>query len=204
MLTRGVCYVAIGRKAENAYRSALERLEQHTDLAADLMDLDRSQGIADNPKGMNAIQMSRWAKTNLDQWTPFDHTLYMDADTHVLDADVAVGFQMLDDGFDMVITPSEKQDKDWLWHCSEEDRTVTLDEVGPSVQLQGGVFWFRKTDRVASFFNKWREEWLRFKDQDQGALLRALNAVPLRVWLLGYPWNGGVIVAHNYGTARDG
>jgi len=202
-VTRGVCYVAIGRKAVEAYEGARVRLGEYTDLETDLMDLDRSQGLADNPRGMNSVQMSRWAKTNLDQWSPYDDTLYMDADTHTQHSDVEVGFKMLEDGWDMVIVPSEKQGRDWLWHCDDRDRTATLDEVGTSLQLQAGVFWFRKSEQVARFFEAWRDEWLRFKNQDQGALLRALNRVPVKIWLLGYPWNGGAVVAHNYGTARD-
>jgi hypothetical protein len=187
----------------DAYRIAVARLSEHVALPADLMDLDRSQGLADNPPGMNSVQMSRWAKVNLDQWAPSADTLYLDADTHVLSDAIMVGFDILDDGWDMVITPSDKQDDQWLWHCDEHDREATRNEVGPSTQLQAGVFWFRKSERVAEFFRAWREEWLRFKGQDQGALLRALERCPIRVWLLGYPFNGGAVVAHNYGMARE-
>ena len=202
-MTRGVCYVAIGRKAEQACAQARERLHNHTALDVSVMDLQRSQGLTDNPRGMNSVQMSRWAKTNLDQWSPFDLTLYLDADTQALSADVELGFSILLDGWDMVIVPSEQQGTQWLWHCGENDRTTTLNEVGASMQLQAGVFWFRKSEAMLKLFETWRAEWLRFKDQDQGALLRALHQAPVRVWLLGYPWNGGAVIAHNYGTARD-
>ena len=71
--------------------------------------------------------------------------------------------------------------------------------------LQGGMFLFRKTTAMRHFFAVWRKEWKRFRQYDQGALLRALYQCPLRIWLLGRPWNGGIdksIIWHRYGTAR--
>jgi hypothetical protein len=203
VLTRGVCYVAIGPKAERACARAIEHLHKHADLDVSTMDLWRAQDLQNNPPGMDSVQMSRWAKVNLDLWSPYDETLYLDADTQVLGGDIDVGWDILADGWDIVIVPSEKQGPQWLRHCGEKDRAVTLSEVGASVQLQAGVFWFRKSEAVARLFAAWREEWLRFKNQDQGALLRALYRVPVRIWLIGHPFNGGSVVAHLYGTARE-
>jgi len=47
-----------------------------------------------------------------------------------------------------------------------------------------------------------RAEWLRFRDQDQAALLRALAIAPVRAWLVGHPWNGGALVDHRFGACR--
>jgi hypothetical protein len=105
----------------------------------------------------------------------------------------------------MVITPSPQQDGETLWHVSEAERETTFDEWGTAqvLQLQCGVMWFTLTDRVREFFNLWREEWLRWQGQDQAAFLRALNRFPLKVWLLGRPFDGGAVVGHRWGVLRE-
>jgi len=69
------------------------------------------------------------------------------------------------------------------------------------LQLQGGMFFYHK-ERCTQFFKLWREEWKHWKQQDQGALVRALYKIPLRIYLLGYPWNGGELIEHLFGRAR--
>lgn len=146
----------------------------------------------------------RWAKVNLDQATKFERSLYLDADTRV-QAPVAPGFDVLGDGWDLVIVPSTRQGEEALWHLEEKERELTILELGyVPLQLQGGVFWFARNKRVRAFFRMWRKEWRRFTGQDQGALLRALDQRPLKVWLFGFPWNSsqGALIQHRFGSAR--
>ena len=63
--------------------------------------------------------------------------------------------------------------------------------------------WIARNERTMAFWDAWHEEWLRFGDEDQAAFLRALNRVPLKIWLLGYPWNGGAIIEHRFGACRS-
>ncbi len=152
--------------------------------------------------GMISAQASRWAKVNLDNISPYERTLYLDADTRT-QADLSAGFDMLEDGFDLVITPSSNQGEDCLWHVQEPERQQTIDELGYlPLQLQAGVFFFRKSTAVLTFFEAWREEWERYRDQDQAAFLRALKRCPLKMWLLGRPWNGGSLIDHRFGACR--
>jgi len=75
--------------------------------------------------------------------------------------------------------------------------------VGPIVvQLQGGVLFWRRNEATTRLFERWRAEWARYRQQDQGALLRALYTEPVRVWLLGRPWNGGNLIEHLCGRAK--
>ena len=71
------------------------------------------------------------------------------------------------------------------------------------LQLQGGMMFWRKNERTRAFFQAWREEWERWKGQDQAALLRALHRTPLKLWLLSNEWNGGSLIEHRYGAARE-
>ncbi len=152
-------------------------------------------GFGDNGTG-------RWAKLNLDQLSPYDPTLYLDADTRV-HGDARAILSILGDGYDLAVAPSTKQGTEALWHIAEDEREATFAELGRDLlQLQGGVIAFRKTAEVHALFAAWREEWQRWRDQDQAALLRALYRCPVRLWLLSNEWNGGALIEHRYGAAR--
>lgn len=191
---RGVAYIAYGANALKEARLSIESLKMHNNLPVVMIGdtPDCHVNMTRRDKG------GRWAKVNLDNLVPFDDVLYIDADTRIY-GDLSAGFDVLDDGWDVVITPSTA---DWLWHVSDDERDATRLEAGRFIaQLQGGLFFFNK-QRTKRFFELWREEWLRWKCQDQGALLRTLYKEPVRVWSFGKPWNGGTLVAHRFGAAR--
>jgi len=202
MADRGVLYIAYGSAAEREAGASIQTLKKHCPTL-------HVNIVGDNPvRGNPHFYMKqedkggRWAKVNLDRISPYDQTLYIDADTRV-HGDLMAGFAILDDGWDIAITTSENQGADWLWHVGDKDRAATGQMMGfQSVQLQGGLFYFAKNERVSAFFTEWRKEWERFRGQDQGALLRAMYASPVRVWLLGRDYNGGALVEHRFGAAR--
>ncbi len=194
-MSEGFCYVAIGETAKIEARLSIESLRQRN--AQPVHVIGEGKGVTDK-------QRSRWAKTNLDRLSLFDSTCYLDADTRPY-ADLSPGFQMLRDGWELVISHSEHQDgEDFLWHVSFAERRATTDEGGNPMPLvlQGGVFFFRKCEAIHALFEAWRVEWVRWGDEDQAALLRALYRQPVRVWLLGRAWNGGGLVGHRFGMCR--
>lgn len=193
---RGVCLIAYGEKAEREAQRCIESLKRFHDWPTKIMDCMQAGSTYTD------VQRSRWAKVTLDQWSPFDETLYLDADTRA-QGDLSAGFEMLCDGFDMAITHSQQQHDQNMWHVAPDEREYTylLYQCADVLQLQGGVFWFRKGEAVTRFFEAWRVEWLRWRQFDQAALLRALLAAPIKLHLLGRPFNGGAVVAHNHGRA---
>ena len=200
-MNQGVIFIAYGLNAQREATAAIKSLRQHHPdwpisvigdrvLDAAVIDFDDRNSLG------------RYAKTNLDRITPYDLTLYLDADTRIL-GNVSGGFSILRDGWDLAIAYSEQQGSDVLWHVSAEERSATIGELGLTpLQLQGGVRWFARNGRVAAFFHAWRNEWERWRGQDQGALLRALWRAPVRLWLLGRAWNNGDLIKHRYGAAR--
>ena len=144
----------------------------------------------------------RDAKTRLGELSPWQRTLYLDADTRVR-ADVRAGFEILADGWDVVTVPSKCHGTDWLWHVGGEERAATESEMGGKLlTLGGGVLWWDRNERTAALWAAWRAEWLRWQGQDQGALMRAYAANPCRIWLLSRAWNGGHCIEHRFGAAR--
>lgn len=188
---RGVAYIAIGEQASAEARESIKTLRDNLPVA-----------IIENKSYDDPMQASRWAKVNLDKIVPkgWKQCLYLDADTRARES-ISTGFEILDDGWDWVMVPSEHQE-DMLWHLDEEEREATLAEVIAPLQLQAGVFWFARNERTELLFSEWRREWLRWKGQDQGAFLRALAKAPVKMHLLGWPWNGGAAIAHLFGRTR--
>ena len=198
-VSRGVCYIAYGWRAVKEAGYSIATLRQHNDLPVTVIG-ERINGAHHIEFGDNGI--GRWAKVNLDRLSPYDYTLYLDADTRV-HGPIGAGFDALHGGWDISICPSTKQGSEALWHVDAEERTATYLEVGANLlQLQGGVFFFRKSPQVHTLFAAWREEWQKWRGQDQAALLRALHRRPVRLWLLDNDWNGGALIEHRYGAAR--
>ncbi len=201
---KGACIVAYGTAACREARGCIASLRRYN---PDLPVVTVGEPV----KGATCIPFrrrdpgGRWAKLNLETLSPFDHTLYMDADIRVR-ADVTVPFGILDDDYDLVMALSPRQGENVLGNCPQPDREATFRAAGtPAVLgLQAGVMWFAKGEAIGALFAAWRAEWERFSMMDQAALLRALLRAPVRLWILGAPWNsaGGAVIDHRFGAAR--
>ena len=198
----GAVYIAYGSNARREARLSIQTLrKQHPDLPVAV--------IGEAVKGADVTipfeqidDGGRWAKVNLDLLTPFDFTLYLDADTRVR-GDVSAGFGLLADGWELCIAPSQMQNESAFWHVGAEERGETCDTLGyVPVQWQGGVFFFRRCASISALCGIWREEWARWKAQDQAALARALAQSPVKLWALGRDYNGGALVEHLFGKAK--
>lgn len=197
MSGRGAMIVGIGQKALGEARLAEKALRQ-SNPGLEVCVVQRVEADA----GWNAAQLGRWAKMRLDVLSPFEETVYLDADTRA-QADLGAGFKALEEGFDLALAFSENQGSESLWHVEEDERRMTRREMGfEGLQLQAGVMFVRRCEETHGLFKTWREEWLRFRGQDQAALMRALLKKPVRLWVLGRPWNGGTVVQHLFGRCR--
>lgn len=202
-MSKGVLYVAYGQQARQEARLSAESLyKMHPSWPVRVISDVADIGWAPSTEWADLGTPGRWAKVNLDALSPWDQTLFLDADTRVYDS-LHVGFAYLDRGWDMVIVPSIPQHDEMLGHLSEAERLETISECRiDSMQLNTGVMWFRRSYRMGMLFREWRTQWLQHKDKDQGALMRALERRKAYVAILGRPYNGGAVVAHRFGMAR--
>lgn len=148
---------------------------------------------------------SRKAKVNLLSMAPqeWDQVLYLDADTRVYGG-LSAGFAALDAGWDIAMRPSDHQGGDVFWHVGEDERQATMQQCGYTpLQLQCGVMFIARNERTGRLYKNWNEEWRRWQDEDQAAFVRALDKTPLKIWMLGHPWNGGAVIAHKFGSVRQ-
>lgn len=192
----GVYYVAFGAPARTCAERALSAWRGHMPgVPAALVGatpLGREDVFIEQP---DADIGGRIAKISIDDLAPleWEYVLYMDADTEVT-ADVSFLFQVLADGWELVIckNPSRFHIMSNAYrpdNHDEIDETVAFMGGGELMQLNGGVFGYRRNERTKRFFKRWRAEWERYGKRDQAALLRALYAEPLRVLVLGNEWN---------------
>lgn len=197
-----MCIVAYGGNARGQAAEAVSSLARTNVLPAVVVGEKPVEG-AEHRVWPQVDAGGRWAKLNLDSLSPFGHTLYLDADTRVR-GDLLPGFEILSDGWDLVLTPSTRQGVDVMGHAPAADRNATFEAIGcrEILGLQAGVIYFARNERTAALFAAWREEWQLMRYLDQPALIRALNRVPVRLWLLGRPFNGGEVIEHLFGRAR--
>lgn len=199
----GVCFVAYGAPACRELGTSIAALRKVCDYPIAIIS-DQKTPYSDVQHIVFPLRDkgARWSKLNLDTLSPFDYTLYLDVDTRVMGG-IFAGFDILQSGYDLVIAPSNFQYSAIFRHIQNAERQLTFEELGTSelLQLQAGVFFFRKSPAMLELFTTWRVEWERFEDQDQAALLRALDKTPVKLWILSYMFNGGELVQHLFGRA---
>lgn len=205
-MTTTAVYIAYGDNAINEATQSIGTLKRYNSLPIVVIS-DKAGLQIDNatviPFG-DTSRGARWAKLNIDLIvTDYDNIVYLDADTRIHQS-LEPAIAMLAN-FDLIMAASQNQGVGVMKHILQTEREATQDEIENPLplQLQAGVMFFNR-QRCAKLFEAWRQEWRRWRDQDQAALLRALHREPVRLWLLGFDWNSarGKIVEHKFGRAR--
>lgn len=181
------------------------------------LDWDVRQWLGESPFDPNAKRNFQFragrVKPFLYEYTPFERTLYIDADTEFV-GDFTAGFELLDD-YDLALTEESLtlgglyNKKQAGWEINLIERDATIQELGGDARrkfINSGVIFFRKSPAAQRVFEEWGRQWLRWQQWDeQLALMRAVHAVPdATVKALGVEWNHphreqAGIIFHNYG-----
>lgn len=194
--TRGIYCVAFGGPARESALRMMESAKAH------MPDVPIALCAAEpiGPEDVLLVQPDsdvggRRAKLRAYELAPAEWraTLYLDADTVVV-APIYRYFEWIEDGWEFVICKDphlmdtmaafeRRNNKPELEETRQEIRTLN------ALQWNGGVWAFGRNERIARFFARWQTEWEVHAQRDQGALIRAMYADPLRIWLLGNEWN---------------
>jgi len=210
MNSRGVIYIAYGEQARIQVRLAAKTLTDHNPGLPVRVISDAPFPRIGRNSQLQYIHHedtdigARYVKLNIDKLTPFDHTLYIDADTRVR-GDITAPFELLEAGWELAMCECTRQGSEAHGHVNEVERNATFAEVGMHAQaMQAGVMYFRKSTAMHKLFSAWRAEWKRWEDQDQAALVRALARVPVKLRTLHRDYNNpnGRLIAHYCGFAR--
>lgn len=208
---RGVMYVAYGEPARRCLIKSVVSLRLHEPhLPVMVVSDSLVPGLPTSVQATSDVG-ARSVKTRLPQFAPQEwrQVLYLDVDT-VVQKPLSRFFEPLAVGWDVVFCYDEIS---WtLGECRLKNNAEmafcrksygTLDMT----QFAGGLFSWARSERTDEFFDVWHAEWRRFGFRDQGALVRALAAVPLKLWPLTARANASdessaIEVLHFHGQAR--
>lgn len=120
---------------------------------------------------------SRCVKTQLYDYAPWSHTLYLDCDIIALRDPTPLwnDFGAADLALAKAGYNGDYSVADCV-HGTRRERDWTLQQGVDGAQFDGGVMLWRCCPETRTFFEHWNREWQRFKDIDQLALLRALHS----------------------------
>jgi hypothetical protein len=210
-MTDGILYIAWGEKATAGAQASIASLRQFSQLPALVVGGAGSDIVCKvDPFGTDGRFYAGRVKPLLYGLSPFDRTMYLDADTEFV-AGPETAFALLD-RWDVILTDTG--------HRSLADRVAGKEEAAATQKWFGtpdllyhnsGVIFWRKNDAVKKLFALWAKEWKRFSGWDeQLALLRAVAKSSAMVMTAPRTWNTrpkeqAVLVYHEfgYGTARE-
>jgi hypothetical protein len=207
---RGVLYVAYGDAARHQAGISIRTLRKiDRDVPVAMVCAEPFPGVDIEIIETELDLGARMQKTRMYTLSPFERTLFLDADTEVIST-TAQAFGLLDH-WDVVLgqDPKRRFADVVTTPAQAEERRVTRQEIGTDevMHYNSGVFAFRRDDRVQAMMACWHEEWKRWQMTDQMALLRALHKCPVRVAAMRWCWNThrereARFIFHKYGQAR--
>ena len=225
--TIGIVYMAFGQNAAaEVLRSSNSLKKQGLTIPTTVVGTDPVHGLdfvewkgeypflRDAPKRL--IFRAGRVKPFLYDYSPYDLTMYIDADTEFQDQ-ILDGFDMLEN-FDLLFTLEKTMLFQLFdpptqgWEIKTTEKVDTIEKVGDDHALfvNSGVYFFRKNFKVEKFFHDWYAEWKRFENWDeQMALMRTIKSHPkLKYDYLPFGWNApfkdseATHIFHNYGRGN--
>jgi len=128
---------------------------------------------------------NRLVKTALIDYSPYDNTMYIDADTiHRVAVDWAFDYLK---SFSICCCLAEiNEDLSRAGHITKEEIKYTqkICQIKHPTQFNGGMVLFRKDEVSKRFFEAWLREWQVFKRRDQAAMVRAFYTTGIAPYIL--------------------
>jgi len=189
--SHGVIYVAYGDRARASAQESIKSLKTiHPGIQVAVVS---DQPI--NGAGALIIQPeldkgAREYKTSIYSYSPYDYTLYLDADTQVVGS-LQAGYDILSQGWDMAAALDYKPTVRGVDHLPRDDVKRTVEVIGNAdyPHYNTGLLFFRRCPEVEQFFCLWHEQWEVFHYRDQGAFVRALHLSQIKLYSLSWQWN---------------
>lgn len=160
---KGFIYVATVRPF--FYEVALHSLQTLKDFypEANVTLFANEALIDDRAKRFNKVYTNVPVHQRTKMWcldkTPYDQTVYIDADTVVLHKDIRTIHDHLAD-CDMFFAPNP------TWACGSFEWAYVSRDKEDTLDYQGGMFGYNKNDLVQDFTNTWFTEYCKQREQD--------------------------------------
>ena len=202
MRKRGVIYCATTNPAylEAAVISAMSLRQQEPALPITLIsdqpllkhlplqDYGITPRLLDRSERDQHAFSSRSIKTRLNAYSPYQETLFLDADILPLKPVFDLWDYLNESDFAMVVDRLPMVSL--CDHIAPEEKAYTLQRLpGNTVQFNSGVMLWRDSLATQALFRQWYKEWQQFQKHDQLALIRAIKAVQIPVKKLPITYN---------------
>jgi hypothetical protein len=202
MVDRGVIYLAVNHHSylEAALISAVALRAQAAHIpiiiisnlpSLNHLPLDRyaiTPRCVGSPTLSSSLGLSRWLKTQINAYSPYEETLFLDADILPLD-DLSSLWPYLDQA-DVAMAADRMSVIGRCDHIAQAEVEFTLERLAPhTMHFNSGVMLWRRTAATEALFTQWHREWQRFGQQDQLALARALDLTQTTVQPLPQAYN---------------
>lgn len=205
--TMGIVYMSFGQNAAKDIHGSIlsmHKLGYHIPCTAigdtpvpgiDFIEW-RGQSPFDKSCRQNFQFRAGRIKPGLYDHTPYDLTLYIDADTNFI-GNIKPGFEYLLE-HDLAVTQEtlqicqlyNKPKAGWEINIRERDQTIHEIGRGDINFWNSGVLFFRKSEATKRVFAAWYDEWMRFQQWDeQLALMRAILKNDPIIKVLPIGWN---------------
>ena len=221
--TRGVVYAVFGRQAQGLCIRSIHSLLRYNkgmpvavvgDIRTELygakwIEWPKDKAVYNGKRKRRFQFESGIVRPALYDLSPFDQTLYLDADTEIR-GDITPGFDFLSScdlalaqhrhPLDYYVKSRGKSKPEWKQTIAEFGR-------GDDLYINSGVIFWKKNDLTKELFRLWHEEWMRFPNwNEQLSLMRAIRKMnglwttylPREIWNTNHP-NGNTIIFHDYG-----
>jgi hypothetical protein len=177
--SKGVVYIAVGKKhLDLAIKSAESVLKFNPTVNIKILsDAPSSDLVIDISylvifrSGWRKDVLVAFLKTQLNIYSPFDVTLYLDNDIRCV-GDISDIWQYCGDWLAVApafnpIRPTDKSTDPEIVKTKEY-----LDVIGNYAQYNTGVFLFEKLPHTKELFNQWRQQWCEFRKHENMAFTR--------------------------------
>ncbi len=165
---KGIVYIAVGAAfVKDAERSARSARQRHPGLPICLFsDVASREPVFD--LWFEIKDAHRRSKLDCIMRTPFDKTLYLDADTRVIGS-IEEPFGLLD-RYDLAACHVENRHP-----VTSATARLTPEKVDPGFTgFNGGVFYYRMNDQMRRFFESWAAEYKRQNAKFDQPIMRTL------------------------------
>jgi hypothetical protein len=177
--SRGVVYIVWDReRVEIELARSLASIKR---CALEHVIVERNVATADRKEGLRL-------KADMYEVSPFDTTLYLDADTVALTPDLSYGFHKADrHGIAVAIDPA--------CFAARGKNAGQLDEN--VIEYNTGVLFFRKSDEVERVFRLW-QRYCGVTENDQIGFAKAVEELNFCPFVLPKNWNFRGGIEHQY------
>ena len=236
MSKTGIIYMTFGRHAVECVEKSISTIRAlNIDLPVATVGTHKIQHTTfipwtghmpwtDDPTNADQRFRAGYVKPFLYDVSPFDYTLYLDADTEI-QKDFRKPFKYLDiydlcvvhgnEGRTLGRSRNHFQAPEFAipyWNDVRNELEYSCNVLGPETRIMNsGVIYFRKSPAAYSFCKEWYKEWLIFAGwEEQHAFLRTERKHPAKIFNLSTKWNQKhlhdvTIIWHKMGrgSARD-